>query len=913
MNSARKSTLFQSALLAAALLGLGYWAWQRYYRPPLPTYEGKTLEEWIHDLDDPDYVKSDRAADILEKVGEMATPSLLAARRRGDIRLYRRCAAVLVRIGTPAAKGLVEALQENPEEQRIEVPLVRLGKIAVPALRDALNDDGVAEAAARVLGAMGASAVDAVPDLIALLQKKQISIGARREAARALGRIGEPPAEVVPALIAALKDRRMEVRIQAAEALGWIGPEAKEATPALAAATQDEEPKLARKACQALSFIADPAAAGPLFEVFQSNRAEVSDEAGLALWNLGAKAERVWPALLKMAQGPLEKTGAARNLLASYGPLVVPLLKDALRDEEAARRETAAEILGRIGPPARPAVPELLAALRDKTSNVSLMSAIALAEIDPTRATPAVGLLADSLTMPATARALANIGPSARAAVPSLIAALKAHKDIANDNLLHIEAQMALARIGKPAVPAILDAMKNTKNEIAPLAAEALGWILPPPKEAIPALRQALAADRAHAGVYLRSLGRFGTLAQEAAPDLTKLLTDGTLRAEAAVALVQVDPAQADKVVPLLLKDFQEGEDQIRLEAADALARLGPAAQTAAPALVEALHDRAATQAAAQALQGIGAAAAPSLAKLLKDPHVDFRRGGISLLARLGRGAKAALPSVLEALSDEDSEVRAGAASLIEHIGTDAADAVPALSANLQANQRAVRYPSVSALGSIGPAAKEARRALVECLLDPDEEVRYAAALALKSIDPTFTDATPALINAVKDESPKVRLAAIDAVSRIAPDRIDEMIPFLAELSGKPYPLDVRLAAVEGLHDLGASKEAKRSVPWLLGEITAVEPLNCLYAARVLARIDPSQAPDVVLALAAALRTPHADARLYIVRTLGEFGPKAREALPEIESLLQDSGPGMREEAQKALRAIKPNQAESKP
>ncbi len=912
MTFARKSTLFQSALLVVATLGLGYWAWQRYYRPVAPLYEGKTLQQWIVDLDDPDYSKSDRAAEALARVGSDAVPILLDARRQGDIRLHRRAAAVLVRIGAPAVPGLVEALQENPTEKRIEVPLVRLQTAAVPALRNALGQTDEAEAAARVLAAIGPPAAEAVPELVALLHNGRMGIAARQEAARALGRISEPPATIVPALIDALKDRRAEMRIVAAEALGWLGPRAKAAVPALAKTLKDDETKAARKACQALSFIADAAAAPFLLEEFQSNRAGLGDEAGIALWRLGEKAERVWPALLPMARGPLEKTAAARNLLASFGPLVVPLLQSALREDEAARREAAAEILGRIGPPARPAVPDLIAALKDKSPNVSLVSAIALAEIDPTRAAPAVPALMDSLTPP-TAHALANIGPNARAAVPSLLAALKPHKDSTDDHLLHIEAQTALARIGRPAVPAILEAMKERKNGVAPLAAEALGWILPPPKEAIPALLEALAADRAHGGVYLRALARLGTPAPEVVPVLSKLLAEPTLRAEAAVALVRVDPAQSEKVVPPLVRDFKEGDESVRLQAADALARLGSAAEPAAPTLVEALHDRAAAQVALQALQGIGAAAAPSVAKLLEDPNIDFRRIGISLLAQIGPGARSALPSVLKALGDDDTTVRAGAASIVEHLGAAGAEAVPALTENLYANQRAVRSQSASALGSIGPAAKTARRALVECLLDPDDNVRYAAALALKSVDPTYAEATPALLDALNDASPQVRLGAIDALSRIAPAHIHEALPLLAALSRTPYPLDVRLPAVEGLHDLGATEEAKRAIPWLLVAIADIDPSNCLYAARVLARIDPSRAPNVILALAAALRSPSADARIYILRTLGEFGPRAREATPEIEYLLQDSGPGVREEALKTLQAIRPNEGKQRP
>jgi HEAT repeat protein len=76
----------------------------------------------------------------------------------------------------------------------------------------------------------------------------------------------------------------------------------------------------------------------------------------------------------------------------------------------------------------------------------------------------------------------------------------------------------------------------------------------------------------------------------------------------------------------------------------------------------------------------------------------------------------------------------------------------------------------------------------------------------------------------------------------------------------------------------------------------------------VLARIDSSQAATVVLSLAAALHPldPVGSRRRAILRTLAEFGPKAREATPEIERMLYDGTPGVRPEAIRALKVVHP-------
>jgi HEAT repeat protein len=908
MKSARGPTLLPGALLALALLGLGVWAWQRYHRPPVPTYEGKTLDQWLTDLDDPDYRVSERAADVLVQTGAEAMPALLDARAHRDIRLHRRAAAVLIRIGAPAAPGLVEALKDKPREQRIEVSLVRLGPAAVPALREALQDERGGEAAAHVLGLMGAPAAEAVPDLIAILQRPQAAGALRGEAAFALGRIGEPAGDIVPALIAALKDRNKDVRQQAADALGWIGPPAREAVPALVAALKDDDAKLAKKACQALSFIDDTGAAPALLETFQGDRDEVRAAASWALWHLGPKAQQVLPALRAFAQGPIEKSAAARTLLASFGPQVVPVLVNALHDDEAARREAAAEMLGRIGPPARAAVPHLINALQDKSSAVALTAAMALAEIDSTRARAAVPLLADSLDKPGAAQALADIGSDARAAVPALIAALKPRKEGAEADRIRAGARLALARIGPPAVPALIEALKDKTEGVAPLAGEALGWILPPPKEAVPALREALKNDRAHAAVYAHSLGQLGSLARPAVSDLTDLLADAAVRPEAAVALVRIDPDQAEKVVPLLIKDLQATEETQRQAAVLALARLGSAAAPAATALTASLRDRQLKGMERVALYTIGAAAVPNMIGLLKAPQVEFRGLALDVLAHIGPSAQAAVTPLIAALSDSDREVCAGAAQVLQAIGPKARAAVPTLIANLQGSQTEVRASAAVALGHIGPDAQEARRPLLECLLDPDENVRYAAALALGRIDPQFTEAAPALRDALHDSSPKVQMAAIDSLSHIDRDALPQCVPLLLTLSRKPYPTDARLHAIEGLSKF-APQEAKQAVPWLLLELTDTNPANSLYAARLLAPLDPSQGSGIVLVLAAALRTPLAEMRQLILHTLAEFETKAREAVPEVERLLYDGTPGVREEAIRALRAINPGRA----
>jgi HEAT repeat protein len=87
----------------------------------------------------------------------------------------------------------------------------------MPMLIESLKYSGARFSAARVLGAIGASA--AVPALIEILEDKRQSV--RVMVAQALGAIGESAA--VPALTKALQDESKRVRREAAEALRNIG------------------------------------------------------------------------------------------------------------------------------------------------------------------------------------------------------------------------------------------------------------------------------------------------------------------------------------------------------------------------------------------------------------------------------------------------------------------------------------------------------------------------------------------------------------------------------------------------------------------------------------------------------------------------------------------------------------------
>jgi HEAT repeat protein len=167
-------------------------------------------------------------------------------------------------------------------------------------------------------------------------------------------------------------------------------------------------------------------------------------------------------------------------------------------------------------------------------------------------------------------------------------------------------------------------------------------------------------------------------------------------------ALLQLESDIGERVA-LLLKALLSREAQVRLEAAEALGKLGPDARAAVPALVAALKEKSAAlrEAAGQALGKIGADAVPALVELLKG---------------------------------EDAAQRLLAAQVLGLCGPEAEEAVPALIAAIGDTKSVVRLHAVLALGKVGPAARAAIPALQKCQKDPDANMRTLATAALRAI-----------------------------------------------------------------------------------------------------------------------------------------------------------------------------------
>ena len=371
---------------------------------------------------------------------------------------------------------------------------------------------------------------------------------------RVLQTVAEVGQQAVPALIEALKNDK--AAYWACVMLRDIGPAAKEAVPALTGKLQDSRPEIRREAVLALAAIGD---ARPCRKSPPS-------------WTMHSAAPPPPSPWAAWGSVPADAEAKIRRQLQERRPDA--LLHQPLDAGDASIRKTrtcAVETTER-----------LVALLKDADPRVRQAAARGLAALPPA---PEITMPifekafqdADEATVRSALDAMAGIGAPA---VPRLIDALKFE---------HVRARVAyiLGQIGPAAAPAT-DALAKLIDDKNPRVSEeavlALAKIGPGAKAAVPALIKAFQGGEGpndHGIAF--ALGKIGPDAAAAEAALTAALgsSDGSLAVVSAWALGQIHPASAElaaKTVPVLTAGLTAAMPQTRQAAAEALGSLGPLA-----------------------------------------------------------------------------------------------------------------------------------------------------------------------------------------------------------------------------------------------------------------------------------------------------------------------------------------------
>lgn len=233
-----------------------------------------------------------------------------------------------------------------------------------------------------------------------------------------------------------------------------------------------------------------------------------------------------WRHMLLSAD-PEDQDEAPRRL-SEGGASAVPVLIQLLGSREAPVRWQSADILGKIGPEATAATPQLINATKDSDPHVRNVAAQALGDLG-VRDREVIAALREMLSTPEKLVAIQSLaklgGPALESVVPELVPLLAD-----SDPTVRWNAARTLGQIGPtaaPAVPSLIRALKDADPIVREQSAEALGKIGPAAAAAVPDLIGVLSDEAVKVRRdAVRSLGQIGPAAKTALPAIEKLHND---------------------------------------------------------------------------------------------------------------------------------------------------------------------------------------------------------------------------------------------------------------------------------------------------------------------------------------------------------------------------------------------------
>lgn len=651
-------------------------------------------------------------------------------------------------------------------------------------------------------------------------------------------------------------------RLQALRTLAEIGPDAQAAVPQLIQSLRDPDEILRRRAGSALVAIGPKqiALVEPLVKAL-----DVDDDAVQA--NLG-------------------------TVLVGVGPIATTRLIALLKSEDAVARRGAAIALEAFGVDALPAVKPLVKALQDKDTAVRLATARALVKIEPK----------EKASYPVLAEGLMTADPRGRQQIMTLLtesgqqalAAPVFRKMLhAKDAVLRNDAILGLRKLGKDAVPVLLEGLQSATVDVRrdaaaglfdvvqtvrrdrarvaddqdPADADAkLKSVLDALKKAEPALAKMLGDDDIELRLTVaKTLYQAGGDLEQALPTMIAALEDkdAKVRRLALQALRGV-PDQSERMHKVLLAAAKDAVIDVKLEALTVLWLNHGETEAAQTALVEALKDASIRQnayAMINRLIGQGNDLTQVLLPLVKHPDEALRARGVALLRKPAQEDETVRTAVVGALKDKSASVRLQAVQSLTAATEFPVEIVAPLVKMLEDDDREIRMTTATSLRRFTAHGPLVVPALVLSLRDQGDFVRAAAADSLAYFKEDGAAGIAGLVKALREEEDDyVKERMVRTLALFGPDA-KEAAPVLLDIVRKDPSFNFALAA---LGRIGA--DAKEAGPVLVEALRKDGGNKNVQEA--LAGVGADVAPMVVK----LLQDAKAETRLGAVAVLGKLG-----------------------------------------
>jgi HEAT repeat protein len=316
-----------------------------------------------------------------------------------------------------------------------------------------------------------------------------------------------------------------------------------------------------------------------------------------------------------------------------------------------------------------------------------------------------------------------SLDPTGDAAIPALTRLLEHPARRVRE-----EAADGLGKFGGRAAPAVPGLLKAFEDPIAE-SAEYEG-----PNET--RLEGEEIRDWLHREHFVDAIASIGPAAGEVAVwRLTRALIDerGLIRFSLLAAIVQIDRQGDSFVIEVIARQLEDPDDGLCRAAADALARFGPRAASALPALKAGLAGRdRVTEQRIRAAMGAIAAATPEAHAVLVDGLASSQTWVVrnAVLALDAVDSRDATPEVEQRMRELAESPRSAtgvyAAHRLARAGRAAVRAVPTLMTALQSSFPNVQVEAAHALGAIGPESAQAVPVLMRVLARCETDYRPA-------------------------------------------------------------------------------------------------------------------------------------------------------------------------------------------
>lgn len=667
------------------------------------------------------------------------------------------------------------------------------------------------------------------------------------EAAWDLAVLADSDDQAIPAMIEALKDksnaglgRRIPERFSSlreglVQALVWCESPGLEALKSqgfsiLREGLKDSSPAVREHTILAIAVMKEHAQplADDIFQLCTDPEEKVRAAAFGALEKIGTTKPGEMARLLTHGEPDVRRLAAeAINNLDAVPEQSIEPLMSALQHDEAPIRTAAVRALSRIGPKASPAVPTVVAAIRKYSDDPQ-----ALAEDDylvpywallhriGDQSVPALReLLTDRnrLIRALAALTLGQIGPPAKAAVESLLVALKD-----NDAFLVFSAAVALCRIGEAETEALAAVKRGLNSEddlvlsmaidtvflmgkagesLIPLALSKADSPMPFSRRnalelairlgpggasAINALAKA-AKDEEYPYLrerYLQALATHGPAAKEALPVLLEIATnamESTGVRRAAMSASAAIAGDSTEVADVLQRVFSESNADLQAAAAEAMGRLQPLPPSIAKSLAAAALKNRHLPVRQAAVKALAFANPPPTNVQEEFSRLKSAKDDLGFWSRVALTRSENQQGELEKLIRENlkenlpATIRAAALSALPLLGAPKRKNLSLVTPFLRDGSPIVRTAAAREIGRYGPEASSAVGQLSILLNDRDREVRLAAIRTLGEIGPAAAQTLSRLKKLSQSDEQSVALAAQLAISKIQPEA--ELIP----------------------------------------------------------------------------------------------------------------------------------------